>query len=154
MPDTSGVRTAKEFSTNLIGPAELSLVTSKIAVNRATKADAREFAGFELTEAVAITTVLKQLGTPVPSMSPKAQATLEEIQQAPTGAQFDQAYIDAQYENHVFLRDLATNYLQNSSATTTNMMEVHGRHLATLALATFKEHTQITHRISGELRMS
>ncbi len=152
MPDTSGVRTAQQFAMGVIGPAELSLVTSRIAVDRATKPDAREFAGFELTEAVAITTVLKQLGTPVPSMSPRAHATLEQIRHASTGAQFDEAYIDAQYQNHVFLRDLATNYLRNSSEAATDMMEMHGRHLATLALATFKEHTQITQRISTELR--
>ena len=85
-------------------------------------------------------------------MSPKAQATLDQIKQAPTGVQFDQAYINAQYQNHVFLRDLATNYLRNSTANTTDMMEIHGRHLATLALSTFKEHTQITQRISNELR--
>ncbi len=136
----------------VIGPAELSLVTSQIAVDRATKPDAREFAGFELTEAIAVTTVLKELGTPVPPMSPKAQATLAKIKSASAGGQFDQAYIDAQYENHVFLRDLATAYLANSSAPTTDMAELQGRHLATLALATFKEHTLITRRIAAELR--
>jgi len=52
----------------------------------------------------------------------------------------------------VFLRDLATAYLA-SAANTSDMMEMHGRHLATLALATFKEHTMITQRIAHELRV-
>ena len=152
MPDVSGTRTSQQFTMGVIGPAMLSLATSQIAVDRARKADAREFAGFELTEAIAVTTVLKQLGTPVPPMDAKAQATLDKIRSAAPGAAFDRAYIDAQYENHVFLRDLATAYLGNSPPNPNDMMEMHGRHLATLALATFKEHTMITQRIAHELR--
>ena len=152
MLDVSGTRTSQQFTMGVIGPAMLSLATSQIAVDRARKADAREFAGFELTEAIAVTTVLKQLGTPVPPMDAKAQATLDKIRSAAPGAAFDRAYIDAQYENHVFLRDLATAYLGNSPPNPNDMMEMHGRHLATLALATFKEHTMITQRIAHELR--
>uniref|UniRef100_UPI0035C9EB95 DUF4142 domain-containing protein n=1 Tax=uncultured Sphingomonas sp. TaxID=158754 RepID=UPI0035C9EB95 len=152
MPDVSGTRTNQQFSMGVIGPAMLSLATSQIAVDRARKTDAREFAGFELTEAIAVTTVLKQLGTPVPPMDAKAQATLDKIRSAAPGAAFDRAYIDAQYENHVFLRDLATAYLGNSPPNPSDMAEMQGRHLATLALATFKEHTMITQRIARELR--
>ena len=152
MPDVSGTRTHQQFEMGVIGPAQLSLVTSQIAVDRARKPDAREFAGFELTEAIAVTTVLKQLGNSVPPMTAKAQATLERIRSAPTGQAFDRAYIDAQYENHIFLRDLATAYLANSPADTTDMSELQARHLATLALATFKEHVMITQRIAAELR--
>ena len=152
MPDVSGTRTSQQFSMGVIGPAQLSLVTSQIAVDRARKADAREFAGFELTEAIAVTTVLKQMGTSVPPMDAKAQATLDKIRSAAPGAAFDRAYIDAQYENHVFLRDLATAYLANSPSNPSDMAEIHGRYLATLALATFKEHVMITQRIARELR--
>ena len=150
MPDVSGTRTHSQFEMSVFGPAQLSLVTSQIAVDRARKADAREFAGFELTEAIAVTTVLKQLGNTAPPMDAKAQATLDKIRSAAPGAAFDRAYIDAQYENHVFLRDLATAYLANSTGS--DMAEMHGRHLATLTLATFKEHTMITQRIARELR--
>ena len=152
MPDVSGTRTHSQFEMGVIGPAQLSLVTSQIAVDRARKADAREFAGFELTEAIAVTTVLKQLGNAVPPMDAKAQATFDKIRSAAPGAAFDRAYIDAQYENHVFLRDLATAYLANSPSNPSDMGEMHGRHLATLALATFKEHAIITQRIARELR--
>ncbi len=145
-------RNAKEFSMAVISRAELSLVTSKIAVDRASKADAKEFAGFELTEAIAITTVLKELGTPVPTMTAKAKATLEKIRNAATGPEFDKAYIQAQYENHVELRDLTQNYLGQPAPPKSDMAENQGRHLGTVALATFKEHVIITHRISEELQ--
>lgn len=141
-----------QFRMGVIGPAQLSLVTSQIAVDKARQANAKEFAGFELTEAISVTTVLKMLRTPMPAMDAKAQATLEKIRTAPQGAAFDRAYITAQHENHVFLRDLAESYLKNSSPNTTDPAEMHGQHLATLALATFKEHVAITARIMRELR--
>ena len=143
---------AKEFGMAVIGRAELSLVTSKIAVDRASKADAKEFAGFELTEAIAVTTVLKDLGTPVPTMTAKAKATLKKIQNAPAGPEFDKAYIQAQYENHVELCDLTQAYLGHPAPSKSDMAESQGRHLGTLSLATFKEHVKITQRISKELQ--
>ncbi len=130
----------------------LSLVTSEIAVNKATDANRKEFAGFELTEAKAVTKVLKDLGTPEPAMDAKAKATLDKIKTADQGAAFDKAYIMTQRENHEFLRDHAADYLKNSSSSTSDMAEKQGRHLATLALATFTEHVLITKRISGELK--
>ena len=143
---------AKEFAMAVIGRAELSLATSKIAVDRATKADAKEFAGFELTEAIAVTTVLKDLGTPVPAMTAKAKGTLEKITSASAGPEFDKAYIQAQYDNHVELRDLTTAYLGHPTPSKSNMAEGQGRHLGTLSLAVFKEHVMITQRILGELQ--
>ena len=140
----------KEFRMGVIGPAELSLITSQIAVQKATQKNAKEFAGFELTEAIAVTTVLKDLNTPVPPMTPKAQATLAKIKAAKSGAEFDKIYIQAQLENHEFLRDLAENYLTNAKGKP-GAAESQTRHLATLALATFKEHVAITKRISQEL---
>lgn len=150
--DKKPVMNEEQFRLGVIGPAELSLVTSRLAVDKATDKDAREFAGFELTEAIAVTTVLKELGTPVPTPDAKAKATLEKLQSAPKGAAFDKAYIMAQLENHEFLRDHAADYLKNSPGKTGDKAEQQGQHLATLALATFKEHVAITKRISSELK--
>ena len=138
------------FRKGVIGPAELSLAASKLAVDKATQANAKEFAGFELTEAIAVTTVLKDLGTPVPEPDAKAKETLETLQSAAKGADFDKAYIKAQLENHEFLRDHAMAYLKNASADTSDAGK-QGQHLATLALATFKEHVAICQRIATEL---
>ena len=136
----------------IIGPAELSLVTSQLAVEKATNKNTKEFAGFELTEAIAVTTVLKELGTPVPTPDGKAKATLEKLKSAEKGAAFDEAYITAQLENHEFLRDTAADYLERTQGSKENKAEQQTQHLATLALATFKEHVAITKRISGELK--
>ena len=148
-PDSPTAATEKEFRQGVIGPAELSLATSQIAVSKATNKYAKEFAGFELEEAKAVTSVLKDLGTPVPPMNAKAQATLAKIKTS-TGATFDKAYIQAQLENHEFLRDLAQNYLKNSMGKT-SPAESQTRHLATLALATFKEHVALTKQILAQL---
>lgn len=135
-----------EFRTGVIGPATLSLITSEIAVDKATNAQAKEFANFELREAIAVTTVLKSLNTTVPPMDANATATLQKIKAAPKGAAFDKEYIKAQLANHEFLRDLAEVYLKNSAGQI-SMPEMHGQHLATLALSTFKEHVVITKNI-------
>ncbi|MXV53081.1 DUF4142 domain-containing protein [Pedobacter sp. HMF7647] len=139
----------KEFRMGVIGPAELSLATSQIAKTKATNKNAKEFAGFELTEAIAVTGVLTDLGTPVPPMDAKAKATLAKISNTPAGPEFDKAYIAAQLENHEFLRDLAANYI--SKGKLAGAAENQGRHLATLSLAVFKEHVAITQRILNEL---
>ncbi|WP_460972349.1 DUF4142 domain-containing protein [Spirosoma migulaei] len=149
LTDTPQAVTEKEFRQGVIGPAELSLATSQIAVSKATNKYAKEFAGFELEEAKAVTSVLKDLGTPVPAMNAKAQATLTKIKTT-TGAAFDKTYIQAQLENHEFLRDLAQNYLKNSMGKT-SPAESQTRHLATLALAVFKEHVALTKQILGQL---
>ena len=148
--DVPNAKNEREFRMGVIGPAELSLATSKIATEKASQKNTKEFAGFELTEAIAVTSVLKDLGTPVPPMDTKAKAVLEKIKNTPSGNEFDKIYIKAQLENHEFLRDLAQNYLKKSKDKTT-AAESQGKHLATLALATFKEHVAITQRILEEL---
>ena len=142
--------TEKQFRDGVIGPAELSLVTSQIAVEKATNKYVKEFASFELTEAIGVTGILKELNTAVPPMDAKAKATLNKIKTTAKGTAFDKAYIQAQIENHEFLRDLATNYISNAKGKT-SPAESHTRHLATLALATFKEHVAITKQILTEL---
>lgn len=141
----------KLFRAGVIGPAELSLITSKIAVNKATDKQAKEFAGFELTEAIAVTEVLKALGTPVPVMSDMAKQTLESLKAASKGIEFDKAYMSAQLKNHEFLRAHATAYLKATTGKT-DVAEVQAQHLATLALATFKEHVALCQRIFSELK--
>src|ERR1700743_3559763 len=99
VPDMSSVTTADQFSMGVYGPATLSLETSQIAVGKATNAMVREFAGFELTEAIAVTSVLKDLGTSMPMLDADAKMILEKVQSTPKGAEFDQYYITAQYNN-------------------------------------------------------
>ena len=142
-------KTEKQFRMGVIGPATLSHMVSEIAVDRATNPAAKEFANFELREAIGVLTVLKSLGTPTPPMDANAKATLAKIKAA-QGAEFDKAYIAAQLANHEFLRDLADGYLKNSAGHT-SLAEMHGRNLATLALGTFKEHVVHTKNILKEL---
>lgn len=150
--DMKPVTSEELFRLGVIGPAELSLAASQLGVEKATRADVKEFAGFELTEAVAVTSVLKELGTPVPAPDAKAKATLEKLKSANKGAEFDRAFISAQLENHEFLRDHAMDYLKRNTGSKSGAADLQTQHLATLALATFKEHVAITKRISGELK--
>ena len=144
------VKTEELFRLGVIGPAELSLVTSELALTKATNANTKEFAGFEHTEAITITTVLKELGTPVPEMDAKGKEIFEMLKSA-SGADFDKAYIKAQLANHEFLRDHAEDYLKSTDFKTMNPAEQQTQHLAQVTLAVFKEHVAICKRIYGEL---
>ena len=143
--------TEKDFRKLLIGPATLSLLTSQIAVDKATDAATKEFANFELREAIGVTTVLKDMKTLTPPMNATARAILKKIQDTPKGEAFDKAYIKAQLANHEYLRDMANSYLANS-VNHKSMAEKHGRHLATLALGLFKEHVVHCKKISQALQ--
>jgi predicted outer membrane protein len=132
-------KTERDFRLGVVGPATLSLLTSQIAVDKASDAGVLEFANFELREAIGVTMVLKDLGTPTPPMDATSRAILQKIKSLPKGDEFDKTYIKAQLANHEFLRDLATVYLKNSEGHA-SMAEKHGRHLATLTLGAFKEH--------------
>ena len=129
----------RQFRQGVIGPAMLSLAASQLAVDKTSSPAAKEFANFELREAIGVTTVLKEMKTPVPPMNAMARATLAKLKATPKGAEFDKIYMTAQLANHEFLRDLADSYLKNSAGYK-SMKEMHGRHLATLALGAFKEH--------------
>jgi hypothetical protein len=104
-----------------------------------------------LLEARTVVAVLKDLGTRLPEMNAEATAALEQITSAPAGGAFDTAYMTAEYENHAFLRDVATAYLRNSDPNTSDVKEQHGRQLASIAFFAFTEHTGITYRILREL---
>lgn len=147
----AGVTTAPQFFAGVLGPAELSLSTSQIASEKATQKDTREFAGFELGEAITVNMVLKDLGTAAPAMDGKGMAIVDKIKTAAKGETFDRAYIAFQLDNHEFLRDLADAYLHNSAGAS-DPTEKQGRHLAMVMLAVFKEHVAICKRLTAELK--
>jgi putative membrane protein len=145
--DMSSVKTAPQFAAQVIGRAELSRLTCEIAVKKAHRDDAKEFAGLELMEANTVLKILKELGTPLPLMAPEAQATLAHIREAKAGYDFDKAYISAQHDNHVFLRDLAAAYLKNADTNSPNADERHGEQIASLGHFAFTEHVVLTNHI-------
>ncbi len=128
----------KMFRMGVMPIATLSMAASKIAVGKATAPEAKKFANFELREAIGISTVLKEMNTPTPPMSAMDKTTLDKLKAA-EGAEFDKAYMTAQLGAHEYLRDLAESFIGSTNGTK-NMAEMHGRHLAIVSLATFKEH--------------
>jgi uncharacterized protein DUF4142 len=150
--DLSSVRTVQQYAAQAIGRAELSRAASEAAMEKATRPDVRELAGYELMEAKAIISVLRDLGAPAPQMGPDAKGVLDMVSGASRGNAFDRAYITAQCENHAYLRDLTAAYLENSDPRAVDARERQGRQLATLALCTFTEHAATANRISRDIR--
>jgi len=150
--DLSTVRTVQQYAAQAIGRAELSRMASEAAMDKATRPDVRELAGYELMEAKAIISVLRDLGAPAPQLGPDAKGVLDMVTSASRGTAFDRAYIAAQCENHAHLRDLTAAYLENSDPRTPDPRERQGRQLATLALCTFTAHAATANRISRDIR--
>lgn len=150
--DVSDVRTVQQYATQAIGRAELERAAAQAAMEKATRPDVRELAGYELMAAKAVISCLKELGAQVPPMGQAAKSALEMITNASKGNAFDRAYIAAQCENHAYLRDLTAAYLEGSDPGTADPRERQGRQLATLALCSATEHAAVANRISRELR--
>jgi putative membrane protein len=85
--------TEKDFNNSVIVPVQFSLATSKIAVDKARNKNVKEFAGFELAEAIAVTSILKDLGTMIPEMNEEAKTAFTEIESNEEGIGFDKIYI-------------------------------------------------------------
>src|SRR5262245_47071214 len=150
--DLSSVRNVQQYATQAMGRAELCRAASEAAMEKATRPDVRELAGYELMEAKAIISILRELGTAATQMGPDAKGVLDMITSSSKGNAFDRAYITAQCENHAYLRDLTAAYLENCDPRTSDARERQGRQLATLALCTFTEHAAAANRISRDIR--
>lgn len=151
-PDVSNVRTIQQYVSQAIGRVELTRAAAQAAMEKATRPDVRELAGYELMEAKALISCLKELGATVPPLGPDARSALEMISNASKGAAFDRAYVQAQCDNHAFLRDLTAAYLESSDVQASDARERQGRQLACMALCIATEHAAIASRISREIR--
>lgn len=151
VPSFTEITSATQFFSGVLPRAELSLATSQIGIEKAAQKDAHEFAGFEFGEAITVNMILKDMGVSSPAMDADTMSLIETIKKAPKGEAFDRAYIAFQLQNHEYLRDLADAYLHNTVGAS-DPTEKHGRHLASLMLGVFKEHTIICKRINAELK--
>ena len=140
---------SQDFRTGVMPRAQLSMQASKLAVDKAVQKDAKEFAGWELMEAIAVINVLKDAGTPVSPMGEEGRAFLEKLKGL-EGNDFDKEYMKAELSNHEFLRDLAQNYLDGNDEKSYGG-EKETWHVANLALFAFTEHVGLSKRILGEL---
>ncbi len=140
-----------EYRMAIAPVANLSLATSRIAVDKATDPAVRQFATFELAEAIAVTTYLNDMKTPMPPMSAMDRATLNRAQNTPAGADFDRDYITKQNAAHTYLRDTATNYLGMEKPKKLKGAEQTGHYVATVNLPTFVEHLTHTQDIMNRM---
>lgn len=139
----------EEFRNGVMPRAQLSIQASTLAVEKATQKNAKEFAGFELEEAIAVVKVLEDMGTPRAPRNDEAEAFIEKLNSS-SGKAFDQQYLEAELTNHEFLRDLTKSYLANGNGNSSpNHKQT--KQLATIALFAFHEHVALCKRIYGEV---
>jgi len=136
------------FRMGVMPRAQLSILASQLAVEKATQLNAKEFAGFELEEAIAVVNVLQSFDTPTKPADDEAMKFIAKLKAA-SGNEFDRLYMQAELSNHEWLRDLASTYL--GTATNHSMADREVRRIATLALFAFHEHVALCKRIYGEV---
>jgi predicted outer membrane protein len=141
----------QQYRAKMMRVGTLSMMSSQIAVQRASNRDVRAFATFELNETTALATILREMGTAAPVMNAQDRALLNALRNA-RGIAFDRAYIRAQYDAHVFARNLTTSYLASARANRNRPNEMHARHIATLSLPTINEHIVHSQTILAQLR--
>lgn len=138
-----------EFRTKLGNLGTLSLMTSELALTKANNQRVKQFARFEADEQMAIATVLKELATPTPKLDTKGKDVMDKLKSA-SGAAFDKAYMQAQLDTHQKLRELNEDFIKDNQNKMT-MPEMHSRHIARVALATIKEHIELSKMLLGML---
>jgi predicted outer membrane protein len=141
-------RNEAQFRRAIAGPAALSLTSSQLATRQATNSGVRQFATFELSEMTNASTVLRDMGTPLPAPDAAARALMQRLGAA-RGVAFDRAYIQSQLQTHILLRSLVQNFLANSRSNA--MPERHARHIAMVMLPAINEHISHTQQLSLEL---
>ncbi len=142
--------TEKEFNTNLLLPLEFSISTSKIASEKATNPLVKEFAGFELAEATALSTVLKDMGAMAPVMEEEMKALFQGLESTAAGSMFDRFYLDVQLKNHQVLREFTEDYLNDAPTADLDTEEVNGRYIASLIFPAIEAHLTMAERLLKE----
>jgi|SRR4051812_28680119 predicted outer membrane protein len=129
----------------------LALATSRVAVQKASDANVKEFARFEVAEQETVADVLKSIqnpGTPNGEVRPpsdadvrqnldqQAQASLQKLQSAQSGTDFDREYLRTQMDGHTALLKIQEDYLK--SGKNPSLINT-----AKLARGMIKEHLQL-----------
>lgn len=139
---------------NTMRVGSLSLAASRIAVQKASNAQAKQFAQFEVAEQETIGEILKSMqGANITTgqgavtnaeaeahLDDKGKAALKKLQDAKAGAEFDKEYIKAQIDGHNELLNIQETYIGSGKV----REEVN---VAKLARGQIKEHLTLLNLI-------
>ena len=136
--DVSKIKTEADFRTVLGAAGTVSLMSAQTGVDKASNDMVKEFAKFEVDEQKTVSSILKELKTPMPSMTEADKAKLASLKSTDKGAAFDRMFVQGQLDQHMVLKDICETYLDNGKGTDAASKEA--RHLAMLALSTINQH--------------
>lgn len=147
---TESPKNVAEFGTSISVPGTVSLMTSQIAVKKATSPDVKDFARFEVSEQETISSILTDMGTPKPKLSAEEQAMIDDLKATKEGPEFDKKYLQAQVDGHTQLNTIVDNYLSDVKASTPEEKE--GKHLAMLANSTIDSHLEMSKKMLAKMK--
>jgi putative membrane protein len=137
----------------------LSLETSRVALQKAQNASLKQFAQFEVAEQETIAEVLKSMQganvTTGQGAAPNAEAkgqldekgkqTLQKLQQAKSGPEFDKEYLQGQKEGHQELLKIQETYIRSGR-------QREAVNVSKLARGQIKEHLALLDNISTQVK--
>lgn len=126
--------------------------SSELAMQKASNAKVKQFAGFEVAKQTAIAQALTSQQVPAAvALGDKQAAALKTLQGA-SGADFDKAYIAAQIEGHSELLGVQDAFLQGKGQDTASLLASDTAHIATLAKAVIQMHLAMLKDLNDMLR--
>ncbi len=130
-----------------------SIQTSQLALRKASDPKVRSFAQSEITEQETVARILMEhsqmTGAPMapPRPDPRMAAMAAELERAPRGATFDQAYVRGQIAAHEQALRLQEDYIRGGR-------NLHLKHVAMLARGQITDHLKMLRETEGAMRMA
>jgi putative membrane protein len=137
----------------------LALATSRIALQKAQNAALKQFAQFEVSEQETIAEVLKSMqganitmgqgaapnAEVAAQLDDKGKQTVQKLQAAKAGPEFDREYLRGQIDGHKELLTTQENYIKSGQVR-------EAVNVAKLARGMIKEHLALLETINGQLK--
>jgi putative membrane protein len=139
----------------------VALETSRIAQEKAQNADLKQFATFEVQEQTTISEILQSMMDPSATAATSAQTgatatgmqmpaearqTVQKLQSAQAGADFDRQYLQSQVEGHRDLLQVQERYLSSNPQNREHM------NVAKMARTQIREHIALLETIQQKMR--
>jgi putative membrane protein len=138
-----------EYRIAVLSKMTLSMLASQLALAKGDNKYTKEFAGFELIEAIAVTEVMQEICIQKNEITVQDQGFLSELEKL-HGRNFDKMYMKLELENHLLLKNLTELFLSGSSAGKF-APDAETRRLAKMILLTLNEHIDSSGKIYSEL---
>ena len=142
----------QQYMQKTLQAGTVALETSRVAQQKATDPNVKQFSRFETEEQTTIAEILRSMADPgatastgQPAIPADKAQMVQQLQQMQGGAEFDRMYVQGQIQGHQELLAIQEQYLQGGR-------NLHATHIAKLAAGRIREHIEELQGIQQKLR--